>query len=75
MNDFQQKFAHTRSYFNYENVLRELLLYFNGSEKYKQFLAKKISNIIMYELLERTMNPDRIRYFMSIDDIKKYNIK
>ena len=59
---------------NHHYLLNELRLYFNGSEKYKQSLAKKISNIIIYELLEFTMNPNRMKSHMSIDDIKKYKI-
>ena len=47
---------------NYKNVLLELKIYFNGSEKYKQFLAKKIKNIILNELLEYALNPNRIKY-------------
>ena len=44
------------------------------SEEYKKYLANNTTNMIYYELLEKTMHPDRLKSFMSIDEISKYSI-
>ena len=45
------------------------------SEEYRKYLANKVSKMIYFELLEITLNPDRIRSHMSIDDLRRYGIK
>jgi hypothetical protein len=45
------------------------------TEEYRQYLAKKTCDIIKYDLLSVSMNPNRIEYFLTNDEKKKYNIK
>uniref|UniRef100_A0A6C0E1N5 Uncharacterized protein n=1 Tax=viral metagenome TaxID=1070528 RepID=A0A6C0E1N5_9ZZZZ len=41
-------------------------------EQYKKQKSKDLSDLIEQELLEVSMNPDRLRWFLSIDQQKKY---
>ena len=50
----------------------EIPNFYLSSEEYRKYLANKVSNDIYYELQEIALNPDRIRSFLSIDEIKKY---
>ena len=57
---------------NYD-VIKLPLLYIE-TEIYKKYIANKVTKQIRNELLEVTMNPNRLCSFMSIDEIKKYNL-
>jgi hypothetical protein len=41
-------------------------------EEYKKQKSKELSDLIEQELLEVSMNPDRLRWFLSVDEQKKY---
>jgi len=56
---------------DFEDVI-EIPNFYVCSEEYRKYLANKVSKDIYYELLEITLNPDRIRSFLSIDEIQKY---
>ena len=49
--------------------------YYTENEEYREYLAHKMTDMIRYELLEKTMAPNRLRSFMSIDDLVRYNIR
>ena len=44
-------------------------------EEYKKYLAKKTCDIIKYDLLMISMNPNRLEYFLTNDEKNRYNIK
>ena len=56
---------------NFDCVI-EIPNFYLSSEEYRKYLANKISKDIYYELQEIALNPNRIRSFLSIDEIKKY---
>jgi len=45
------------------------------TEEYRRYLAKKTCDIIKFDLLSVSMNPDRLEYFLTNDEKIKYNIK
>ena len=45
------------------------------TEEYKKYLSKKICDIIRDELLMITMNPNRIKYFLTNDEKNRHNIQ
>jgi len=55
------------------DVIKLPLLYID-TEIYKKYIANKVTKQIREELLEVSMNPNRLKSFMSIDEIKKYNL-
>ena len=59
--------------YNFEKI--KIPNFYNSSEKYKKYLAKKTSELIKYELLEIALHPDRITSFMAINDLNKFRNK
>ena len=57
------------------NTIIKIPNFYIKSEEYRKYLANKVSKMIYFELLEITLNPDRIRSHMSIDDLRRYGIK
>jgi hypothetical protein len=47
----------------------------SSSEDYREYLAKKTSDAIYFDLLEVTMRPDNLTNILSIDDKIKYKIE
>ena len=56
---------------NEKNIIKIPEFYLNTDE-YRQILANKITNEIKEELLQVAMHPNRLEYFMSIDEVKLY---
>ena len=56
-------------------IYHEIPSFYQFTENYREFLAKKTCDLIRYELLEITMHPDRLDWFLSNDDKKKYKIR
>jgi hypothetical protein len=54
---------------------QEIPCFYHFTESYREYLAKKTCDLIRDDLLEITMHPDRLEYFLSNDLKKKFNIK
>ena len=53
----------------------KLPLLYTETEIYRKYIANKFTEQIREDLLEIAMNPNRLSSFMSIDELKRYNIK
>jgi len=53
----------------------KLPLLYTETEIYRKYIANKVTEQIREGLLEIAMNPNRLSSFMSIDELKRYNIK
>lgn len=53
----------------------EIPMIHDFTEEYKKYLAKKTCDIIKDELLMISMNPNRLKYFLTNDEKRKYNIE
>jgi hypothetical protein len=58
----------------YELDFDKLSIPIHFTEKYKKVLAHHTSNIIKEELLEISMNPERLKSFLSIDELRNWKI-
>ena len=54
---------------------QEIPMIHDFTEEYKKYLAKKTCDIIRDELLMITMNPNRIKYFLTNDEKNRHSIQ
>jgi len=59
---------------NSELYIIKLPYYYAETEEYRKYIARRCTEQIKYELFEKTLAPGRMKSFMSIDKLKKYNI-
>lgn len=66
-------YINTQMPYHNADIVKLPLLYIE-TEKYRKYIANKVTEQIRTELLEISMNPNRLSSFMSIDELKRYNI-
>jgi len=59
---------------NSELYIIKLPYYYTETEEYRKYISHHFTEQIKYELFEKTLEPGRMKSFLSIDKLKKYNI-
>ena len=59
---------------NSDLYIIKLPYYYIETEEYRKYIARRFTEQIKYELFEKTLAPGRMKSFLSIDKLKKYNI-